>query len=273
MKSVGIHLCVNFCSMPCLDFLPTLIGSSDNTSFAERFSIYWRDAIMLTGIVITIITTVAAIFQGALFFATISLAVAGILSFGAHYVSRYAELQEMEQQLQLLQNETKRLSYLNNELQTSLDGFQKENLTFTTQNEELRAALLNFKAQLEQRAHELQETKRQFEEFKAGNEHLRQTSHLLSTARKELDETSHKLTEISIAYGRIQGQLTSDTQALQRIQVLLAKDAERLATSATRFEALEAAVTRLGQYVESLPSQPHLNHLSEIRTLLTELKT
>lgn len=272
MKSVGIHLCVNFCSMPCINFLPSLISSTDNTSFAERFSIYWRDSIMLTGIVISIITAVAAIFQGAFFLAFVSASLAGILSFGAYYVSRYAELTEMEAQLQKLQAETKRLTELSDSLQDSLHSLGRENHTFTTQNEELRSSLADFRTQLEAGACRLEETKREFEEFKQGNEHLRETSTMLSKTRKELDESNDRLRQIAVEYAVIQGQLRSDTASLHRIQQQIEDSSRRLAASAERFEALEAVAQRLGQYVDALPSDVNSQAIVDIRTLVAKVQ-
>jgi chromosome segregation ATPase len=272
MKSIANHLGVSFCSMTCLDFLPALIGSSDNTSFSDRFSMYWRDSVMLAGIVITVITTVAAIFQGALFLAFVSGCIAGILTFGAHYVSRYAELKEMEDQLKKLQKETTRLESLNHVLGVALTNLQGENSTYHTQNGELRASISQFQEQLHTRALELQETSRQFEEFKAGNHHLRETSDMLKERRAELDQTTDRLGTLSADYHRIQGSLASDAARLHQIQEAIARDSKRLEGSATRFERLESVAQRLGQYVESLPGTQDQTVLLEVRSLLSQVK-
>ncbi len=265
MESIGIHLGVSFCSMPCLNFLPALISSSDDTTFADRFTLYWRDSVMLSGIVITIITTVAAIFQGALFLALISACVTGIISFGAHYVRRYAELKEMEDQLKKLQAETENLSTLNNNLQKANAGYQEQNGVLST-------LILQFQEQLQARAEELAETSRQFEEFKAGNQYLRETSDMLAKRRCELDQTADRLRSLLDQYNQIQGRLESAEERLRQTQEAIEKNSNRLEASANRFESLESFVQRLGQYVESLPASGDQPVALQVRALLSEVK-
>ncbi len=231
---------LNYCG-----FLPALQGSSDRTSITQRFNLYWRDSVMLTGLVTAVVGVVAALFQGALLLGIFLTVSACVIGFGSYYVSRYAELQEMKKQLSDLKN-------INTNLDTQLT-------TFFEHNGVLESSVSNLKESLERRSFELGETSRQFESFKCTHEDLaRANAHLqmllatLSSLTLDLEKAQSKINLANTTAAGLHTNIEVETLHLQKIRNQISLEVLKLERISTILEERAAEFPNLASVVEAL---------------------
>lgn len=227
----------------------------------------------MVGLAISITTLVVAIFQGAFLLMLASAAATAIIAFGSHYVTRYAELKEMESQLSDLRDirrdlestktsltsEVGALRDENGELKLVRSGLTDENARLSRSNEELSAAIMS----LQEKANSLETSAKKFESLATDWERqfidLRDTDKNLAARNAELKNLTETLTslmaelrrneahnrELTIENSKIQGSLQSETAHLEDVR-------KQLATITNRLEAASAVIIR------HISSQPEL---------------
>lgn len=216
--------------------MPALISCSDPTPFNQRVSLYWRDSVMLAGLVIAVVGAVAAFFQGAFFLGLILTAASAVIGFGSHYVSRYAELEEMKKQLASLQL-----------LNTSLDGKLDE---FTTANSNLENSVAALNNSISDITRDRDATAQLLADLKVADKHL-------ATALQQFYQLQPELRTIQAEIAASQARVQDAISVESGIQASIVAKTEHLETILreidTQTSRLAAVSDRLEQQVESLP--------------------
>lgn len=178
------------CENWCDEFLQTtpLCGG--------RCTIYWRDNVMLFGLVVDIIGFIWAMVTGSTFFIFFTLIIAGILMFAMYYVSRYAELREMDVQLASLNREV-RAQALNN---VTLNGYLVD---FHSQNKQLGLTA-------DQLTHTAEQAREQLE-------NLRNSNVQLALAERQLQQVSQELVERATALRMVDHDLAKNREDLRQV--------------------------------------------------------
>lgn len=92
----------------------------------NRFSLYWRDNVMLAGLIASIVGLAGAIITGSMLFSSLYLITSAVILFGMYYVSRYAEMKEMSEQLAAFREQVAALTEQVDFLRNEVDRFQSE---------------------------------------------------------------------------------------------------------------------------------------------------
>lgn len=144
-----------FASSCITDCLPSCISEAVSSDFErtsplwDRCDLYWRDNVMLVGLVLDIIALAYAIFIGSVFFICVTVVLAIIILFAMYYVSRYAEQRAMEVQINDLTQNVRTLTG-NTEEQTRITRLAQSQLeTLETQNRQLASTAQDLTGQLE----------------------------------------------------------------------------------------------------------------------------
>ena len=226
----------NLCSMSCCSWVPTLISCADPIPFSQRVSLYWRDSVMLTGLVIAVVGAVAAFFQGAFLLGVVLTVASAVIGFGSHYVSRYAELEEMKKQLAALQL-----------LNTNLDG---KLAGFTAANEDLENSVAALNSSLRVMSDDREEALRLHAELKISDQHL-------AKALDQLHRLQPELRIITAEIDKAQAKVHAAISVESDIQASIITKTEHLGSILIQIESqtrrLEAVTARLEQHIDSLP--------------------
>lgn len=199
-----VSLALSYCAdIVCQDFLlPPPIC---------KFSLYWRDNVMLVGLIASIVGFVASIFAKSAFFICLFLITTGVLLFGMYYVSRYAELKEMEEQLKDLKEQIGILKDLNAKLDFSIQTFQVEVSTLQLTHISM--------------VQTLEEERKEFIHFKNANHHLEsileQYNYNLqrnAEITRALEQLTDSLWDLRTEERCVQESIRHETECLTRIR-------------------------------------------------------
>lgn len=113
-----------------------------------RFTLYWRDNVVLLGLIAMIVGIATSVFFGAMFFAALFAVGALVLLFSLYYVSRYSELKSFQDQLTQLSTEVQGLREIKLGLEASVQRLNGEVGDLRTVNVELRTTKDGFAAEV-----------------------------------------------------------------------------------------------------------------------------
>lgn len=186
---------------------------------------------MLAGLVTAIIGIFFTFLQGAFFTAGLLLIISTVICFGSYYVSRYAELKEMEEQLLSLKA-TNRL------LTGSVETLKK-------QIDELDIT----KASLERSATELEGT---LDSLKKSQPNLFAALEQLHRITPVLEANEKRVNELLVQQATLSGSLTSETERLNLVRQDIELEVRQLHEIRI---AIEAEVEKLKRVTPAAPNQ------------------
>lgn len=171
---------------------------------------YWRDTAMLTGLAVAITGIALAVFQGALFFATLFFLSTLTIGFGAYYVSRYAELAEMREQLTILEQTNTSLTNTATELDSELSDFR-------TQNDHLEKLNTSLHSSLGQARTEFQNFRNANKDLVRAQAQLKEYLDTLGKVSLQLKNRQKSLRKAMIDESRIRLRIKTEVKRLHRI--------------------------------------------------------
>lgn len=170
----------------------------------DKIITHWKDAVMLTGVVCSIIGLVYSIFANIPTLMITFALLSGVTLFAAFYMRQVALIEELRAQNLTLQS---------------------SNQTFAENNTRLEGQIGNLQQLLEQTTNLLNAKQREFEEFENQRADLRLLrDEVIPGYQKEL----HTLTEQAAAKQAEVGKVQGEVAALGRVRTEIAAEVEKL---------------------------------------------